>query len=142
MNAWPQCELLQVSPLYRSEPQGLKDQPWFSNQVTALALGDTWTPHKLLQGLLALERELGRTRGPNAPRFGPRVIDLDLLLFGNVMLEEQGLMLPHPRMRERAFVLVPLYDIAPDLMFPDGGSLQEALAALHCEVRGDAIFQE
>lgn len=142
MSGWPECDLLHVSPLYRSEPQGFKDQPWFSNQVAALALGEEWTPHRLLQELLRLERELGRTREPDAPRFGPRVIDLDVLLYGNLVLQEADLEVPHPRMRDRAFVLAPLQDIAPDLVFPDGGSLREALAGVSYEVRGDMIFQK
>lgn len=74
-------------------------------------------------------------------RFGPRVIDLDLLLFGDQALATPALTLPHPRMRERAFVLRPLWDLAPDLAFPDGESLARALAKLEYRMEGEAIFQ-
>lgn len=104
----------------------------------------TVTAPGLLDALLGIELELGRDRGAGqgAPkRFGPRVIDLDLLLFGDLVLDDERLTLPHPRMRRRAFVLVPLAELAPDLRFPDGQPISEALAALDYAVEGDTIRQ-
>jgi 2-amino-4-hydroxy-6-hydroxymethyldihydropteridine diphosphokinase len=97
----------------------------------------------LLAALEEIEAAMGRVR-PRAgegERFGPRVIDLDVLLFGNEVIDSGPLILPHPRMRERAFVLVPLADLAPDLAFPDGRTLREVLGGLDYRVEGDRIFQ-
>lgn len=96
----------------------------------------------LLAALSDIERAMGRKRGAGeGERFGPRVIDLDVLLFGNEAIRSGPLILPHPRMRERAFVLVPLADLAPDLAFPDGGTVREALNRLDYRVQGDRIYQ-
>jgi len=140
--ALPGCRLLRTSRVYRTEPQGYKEQPWFHNQVLALEPGPSWTPEALLQALLSLEQKLGRQRNDQAPRYGPRVVDLDLLLFGDREMQTQGLTLPHPRMRERAFVLVPLAEIAPDLVFPDGLGVQAARDAISHSVTEDTISQE
>lgn len=101
-------------------------------------------PLDLLDALLAIEIALGRDRstGPSAPeRFGPRVIDLDVLLFGNEVVQSKRLEVPHPRMKSRAFVLVPLAEIASDLVFPDGSTIGQALGALEYEVDGEEIRQ-
>lgn len=127
------------SPVYRTEPQGNRDQPWFHNQVVALECGTEYSAFDLLAGLLALETRLGRQR--TADRFGPRRIDLDLLLFGNETCESERLTLPHPRMFERAFVLIPLRDIAPDLVFPDGSDIQQRLDALDFHAQGCTVHQ-
>jgi 2-amino-4-hydroxy-6-hydroxymethyldihydropteridine diphosphokinase len=82
---------------------------------------------ELLERLLALERELGRDR--TGPRYGPRTIDLDLLLYGDEELEEPGLVVPHPRLAERRFVLEPLVELDPDLSLPDGRRLRDLLRA-------------
>ena len=82
---------------------------------------------------------MGRTRGEPD---GPRVMDIDLLLFGDRVMQGGYLTLPHPRMRERAFVLVPLFEIAPDLVFPDGVALRQALAQVRHRVEGNRIWQE
>jgi 2-amino-4-hydroxy-6-hydroxymethyldihydropteridine diphosphokinase len=95
-----------ASSLYRSAPWGRTDQPWFLNGVVAVETDRS--PRELLDALLAIERRLGRTAGE---RWGPRVIDLDLLLYDDVTIEEAGLHVPHPRMRERGFVLVPLAEL-------------------------------
>ncbi len=101
------------SPVYETPPWGLADQPDFLNMVL---LGETrLSPHKLLSHLKQLETALGRT--PSV-RYGPRLIDIDILFFGDVVLDTPGLVLPHPRLHERAFVLVPLADLAPDLVHP------------------------
>lgn len=103
---------------------------------TGLEALDLWA------ALADIEQALGRRRGAGeGERFGPRVLDLDLLLFGREVREEGPLILPHPRMRERAFVLVPLADLAPGLAFPDGERLAACLAGLDFRLDGDRIFQ-
>ena len=138
--ALPGVRLLAVSPVYRTEPQGNKNQPWFHNQVAHLACGPQWSAPALLDALLAVEAALGRQRRGEARR-GPRRIDLDLLLFGTELCKNERLCLPHPRMFERAFVLVPLQNIAPELVLPDGRSLQRCLAALSYRLQADCIYQ-
>lgn len=113
-----------VSSLYRTPPWGVTDQPDFLNAVAAV---DTrLSARQLLDLCLEVERGLKRVRGE---RWGPRVIDIDILLFGDERVDEEGLQLPHPRMTGRAFVLVPLAEIAPDLRI-GGKSAVEHLAAL------------
>lgn len=117
-----------LSQVYRTEPQGYADQPWFSNQVAELNCPATMQPEDLLELLLGIERKMGRVRSTDpALRFGPRVIDLDILLFGQEVHQDKTLTLPHPRMHERAFVLVPLLELAPDLHLPCGKSLKQCL---------------
>ena len=128
-----------VSSLYQTEPQGLRDQPFFVNQAARLFCDAGFTPLAVLESLQGIENALGRER--SGPRFGPRVIDLDLLLFGNVILEDPRLILPHPRMLERAFVLVPLAELAPDLFLPQGMTVREALARIAYRMEGRVIFQ-
>jgi 2-amino-4-hydroxy-6-hydroxymethyldihydropteridine diphosphokinase len=118
----PQTRLLRRSSLYRNPPEGGAAQPEYVNAVamveTALA------PRALLAELLAIERAHGRVRAfPGAPR----TLDLDLVLYGDLVLEEPGLVIPHPRMRERAFVLVPLAEIAPGAVVPGAGPVAELL---------------
>lgn len=97
----------------------------------ALVLGESWSPGRLLKALLAIETLLGRVRDPLRP-YGPRAIDCDIVLYGDARVDEPGLVIPHPRLRQRAFVLVPLADIAPDAPIPDGqgGSVAQALAEM------------
>ena len=102
-----------VSPVYETAPWGYTAQPLFLNAVVT-GLTDR-SPHDLLQALQALERRLGRR--PTF-RYGPRVIDLDILFYGTRVLDTPDLVIPHPRLHERAFVLVPLCDLAPDLLHP------------------------
>jgi 2-amino-4-hydroxy-6-hydroxymethyldihydropteridine diphosphokinase len=129
-----------MSAVYETEPQGLRDQPWFVNQVVRLAADPViWSPEGVLSTLQAVEAQMGRTRGEPD---GPRVMDIDLLLFGDRVMQGGYLTLPHPRMRERAFVLVPLFEIAPDLVFPDGVALRQALAQVRHRVEGNRIWQE
>jgi 2-amino-4-hydroxy-6-hydroxymethyldihydropteridine diphosphokinase len=137
----PGCRAGKSSSLYRTEPQGYRDQPFFLNQVQEALCGPDITPLDLLERLLELEAALGRDRG-GSHRFGPRCIDLDLLLFGNERMTTKRLVLPHPRMLERAFVLVPLAEIAPDLILPQGGSVREALACVPHVLDGDIIYQK
>ena len=115
-----------MSQVRETEPVGLLDQPRFLN--AAARLGTTLTARQLLDELLAVERELGRTRA--GPRWGPRTIDLDLLLYGGETIDEPGLTVPHPRMHERRFVLEPLADLDPSLVIPGRASLASLLAGL------------
>lgn len=98
------------SSLYSTEPVGFAEQPRFVNAVVELKTA--LEPRKLLDGLLRIEREFGRDRAHGFQN-GPRTLDLDILLFGDLKINEPGLLIPHPRLAERAFVLVPLNEIAP-----------------------------
>jgi 2-amino-4-hydroxy-6-hydroxymethyldihydropteridine diphosphokinase len=109
----PRNRLVQCAPFYRTEPVGKKNQDWFINGV--IALETSMPPQDLLHFLLTVEKSMGRLR---RERWGPRIIDLDLLFYGNVISEDEELRIPHPRLHERRFVLVPLKDIAPDLEHP------------------------
>ncbi len=124
--ARPGVELVAVSQLRETAPWGYTDQPAFLNGAAALdtSLGAT----ELLAVLLMVERELGRTR--TGPRYGPRTIDLDLLLYGTQLVDEPGLTVPHPRLHERAFALEPLLDLDRDLVVPGRGRVADLLAAL------------
>jgi 2-amino-4-hydroxy-6-hydroxymethyldihydropteridine diphosphokinase len=102
-----------VSALYETEPVGVRDQPWFLNCVVAVET--EMTPRELLNLALAIERAMGRQRTREK---GPRTIDIDVLLYGNRMVDEPGLKIPHPAMHERRFVLEPLAEIAPGVMHP------------------------
>lgn len=126
LEALPATRLLAASPAYWTAPWGLTDQPEFLNAVVCVQTDQG--PIELLRDLLALELGLGRAR--TGPRWGPREIDLDLLLFDDRVLDSAELTLPHPRMHQRAFVLVPLADLAPDLHVPDRGKVSELLASL------------
>jgi 2-amino-4-hydroxy-6-hydroxymethyldihydropteridine diphosphokinase len=119
----PDTRLARVSSLYRSAPVGYLDQPDFTNAVaqieTALA------PRALLDQLLAIERRYGRVRDfANAPR----TLDLDIILYGECIVQEPGLTIPHPRAHERAFVLVPLAEITQDAVIPGRGGVRELVA--------------
>ena len=106
------------SSLYSTEPVGCAEQPWFVNAVVALETA--LEAHELLESLLAIEREFGRERSAGLVN-GPRTLDLDILLFGNVRISELGLEIPHPRLAERTFVLIPLCEIAPRNLDAGGG---------------------
>ena len=123
--AHPSIQIIQASSLYETEPVGYQEQGWFLNQV--MEMETTLTPEELLFFTQGIENELGRKR---LIRWGPRVIDLDILLYGNSVINTPDLIIPHPRMYVRQFVLVPLGEIAPDLLHPDGSSTQEHLDAL------------
>jgi len=114
--------VLAVSSFRETEPVGKVDQPNFVN--AAAALETSLEARELLDRLLEVERGLGRDRGAEE-RWGPRTIDLDLLLFGEETIAEPGLTVPHPRLAERAFVLEPLLELDPDLTLPDGRRLRD-----------------
>lgn len=130
LEAIPGCRVRAVSRLYRTRAWGRLDQPDFVN--AAAVLETTLAPRALLEALLATERRAGRERGGEqaAQRWGPRVLDLDLLLYGERVLDEPGLRIPHPHLHERAFALVPLAEIAADAPFPGHGSVGDALRAV------------
>jgi 2-amino-4-hydroxy-6-hydroxymethyldihydropteridine diphosphokinase len=118
-----------LSPIAETEPWGYADQPRFLNAVAELEtdLG----PRALLDRLLAIEHELGRVR--EGPRYGPRTIDLDLLLYGDEAIDEPGLTVPHPRLAERLFVLDPLFALDPGLFVPGKGPVEALIRGLQSE---------
>ena len=125
----PGVKFLGVSSLYRTQPMGPIAQPPFVNAVFSLEYG--MSPQDLLALLLSVEEKMGRIR---RERWGPRVIDLDLLFFDEAIISEQGLEVPHPRLHERRFVLTPLVEIAPDVVHPIlKKSAFDLLAALPAE---------
>jgi 2-amino-4-hydroxy-6-hydroxymethyldihydropteridine diphosphokinase len=120
LDATTGVRVVAVSSFVETEPVGYLDQPRFLN--AAAAVETELDARGLLDALLSVERELGRTR--DGPRYGPRTIDLDLLLFGDERLDEQGLTVPHPRLHERQFVLDPLAELDPELAVPGVGPLE------------------
>ena len=124
LQALPDSRFIGCSSLYASDPLGPADQPRYVNAVAAL---DTrLEPHALLDQLQRIELEQGRQR--KAERWGPRTLDLDILLFGERMLHDERLTVPHYHMHARAFVLYPLAELAPGLQLPDGRALTDLLA--------------
>lgn len=127
------------SSLYSTAPVGFANQPRFVNAVVALET--ELSPRELLGALLNLELHFGRNRSAS-PANGPRTLDLDLLFYGDLVLCESGLEVPHPRIAERAFVLMPLNEIAPELRDPRSQkSVAELFAALDCGSAQDAVVK-
>jgi 2-amino-4-hydroxy-6-hydroxymethyldihydropteridine diphosphokinase len=124
--ALPQTEVTARSRVYRTPPWGVTDQPDFLNAVVALETA--LEPHDLLDALLAIERAAGRQR--NGERWGPRTLDLDLLHVADQTVNDDRLTLPHPHIADRAFVLLPLHDVAPDLAIPGQGSVASLLRSV------------
>jgi len=124
--AEPGIEIVAVSSQRETDPVGYADQPRFLN--AAAAIETELAARDLLDRLLAVERSLGRTR--DGPRFGPRTIDLDLLVYGEERIDEPGLEVPHPRLHERRFALEPLHELDPGLVVPGRGPVGELLAGL------------
>ncbi|HET9835534.1 MAG TPA: 2-amino-4-hydroxy-6-hydroxymethyldihydropteridine diphosphokinase [Rhodanobacteraceae bacterium] len=120
----PETKLLARSRLYRSAPWGVVEQPEFVNAVAEMET--SLAPRALLEALLGIERAAGRDR--SGAHWGPRVLDLDLLLYDDIVLDEPGLSLPHPHLHERIFVLLPLADLVPDFEVPGRGRVRELLA--------------
>jgi 2-amino-4-hydroxy-6-hydroxymethyldihydropteridine diphosphokinase len=123
--------LLRVSSLYETEPMGFHDQPWFLNQVAEFET--QLSPPQLLQRIRAVEKALGRKREVVN---GPRTVDIDILLFAGITMKTAELTIPHPRYRERRFVLEPLLELNPTLQDPETG---QPLAAMLEAVRGQAV---
>ncbi len=122
----PQVSLLRASSIYETEPWGYRDQPAFLNQV--LEARTDLPPEALLRHLKRIERKLGRR--PTF-RYGPRLVDLDILFYGDLVINLLGLLIPHPQLADRAFVLVPLAELAPTLRHPISGlTIQEMLTKI------------
>ncbi|HBT20661.1 MAG TPA: 2-amino-4-hydroxy-6-hydroxymethyldihydropteridine diphosphokinase [Peptococcaceae bacterium] len=127
--------LERTSSIYETRPVGgPQGQPWFLNMVVQVKT--YLKPHDLLRELKAIEKEMGRKPGV---RFGPREIDLDILLFDSVTIKTDQLEIPHPRLKERAFVLVPLLEICPAARLPDGTLLKGVLEKLNPSLE-DVVF--
>lgn len=121
--ALPQTAVTARSRIYRTPPWGVTDQPDFLNAVVALETA--LEPHDLLDALLAIERAAGRQR--NGERWGPRTLDLDVLHVAGRAINDERLTLPHPHIADRAFVLLPLHDVAPELEIPGRGRVADLL---------------
>lgn len=131
MNSIAQTTVTGCSPVYRSAPVGYTDQPDFVNAVCELQTSLSATD--MLKQLQKIEQHQGRVR-ESGQRYGPRTLDLDLLLYGQQQINEPGLIVPHPRLHQRAFVLYPLSDLEPDLQIPGHGSLAELKAGCSDQV--------
>ena len=121
-----EIDVVAVSSFRETDPVGYLDQPRFLN--AAAVVETSLAPSALLATLLEVERELGRVR--EGPRYGPRTVDLDLLLMDDLVLDEPGLELPHPRLHERVFALEPLAELDPGLVIPGRGPVRQLLLAL------------
>ena len=129
INDLPETELSMVSSLYETAPVGRTDQPLFVNAVARVST--LLSPHDFLARLHAIEAQHGRKRSSaSAEKNAPRTLDLDILLFDRLEINDPGLTIPHPRMHERAFVLVPLTEIAPLIVIPGKGAAKDLLEAL------------
>lgn len=124
----PGIDVVAVSALIDTEPVGVVDQPRFLNGVAAV--DTTLAARDLLARLLEVERRFGRQREGAVPQ-GPRTLDLDLLLYGDLQIDEPGLVVPHPRLHEREFVLGPLVELAPGLKVPGKGRVETLRARVH-----------
>jgi 2-amino-4-hydroxy-6-hydroxymethyldihydropteridine diphosphokinase len=122
LNHLPESKMLQASSCYQSPPLGPSDQPDFINRVVALET--PLEPEPLLDSLQAIEQTMGRVR---TVRWGPRTIDLDILLYGNQVIQSQRLTIPHAGLKDRAFFLYPLAEIAPELILPNGEKIVDLL---------------
>lgn len=116
--------LLQTSAVYRTAPWGHTEQPAFLNQVVCLETA--LKPRELMERLLQIEKRMGRKR---TEHMGPRIIDLDILFYGQKIIRESGLEIPHPRLEKRNFVLLPMLELAPDWVHPQSGLTIRELAA-------------
>jgi 2-amino-4-hydroxy-6-hydroxymethyldihydropteridine diphosphokinase len=137
LGAATNIQVTRASRVYRTQPQDWTDQPWFWNQV--LEVRTSLSPLELLDVTQSLEQELGRRR--DGRRYGPRTIDIDILLLGSLTLQDPRLTVPHPRLTQRAFVLIPLVEIAPACVLPDGTSVTQALSQLVYTCIGGCIWQ-
>lgn len=133
-------KIARFSSIYETEPQDHAAQPWFLNQVLALDVSRDWQAPEFLKNLLNLETSLGRIRNPGL-RYGPRLVDIDLLWFNNETTTLESCILPHPRMTKRAFVLIPLAEINPGLEI-NGGRPEYWLRFLDWTLEGKKIYQK
>ena len=123
--AMQDTSILKVSKIYQSEPQEVEAQPDFYNQVVKIKT--KLTPKALLRAIHEIEDEQGRVR---EECYGPRTLDIDILLYGDLLLETEDLMIPHPKLEQRLFFLKPLHEVAPFLFTPDGISIRELMEAI------------
>lgn len=121
------CEIVKRSPLYKTEPVGFKDQSWFVNCVVEVCT--RLAPYELIHFLKGIEKSMGRAK---AIKYGPRLIDLDILYYDDLILKEKNLAIPHLRMHKRLFVLAPLMDISPDFTHP---RLKKSIKALIADLK-------
>lgn len=140
LSALDDARVVLASPIYVTEPWGDAAQPRYLNQVVGVDLGASWTPEGLLEAALAIETAEGRVRDPQR-RFGPRTLDVDILLYGETRCSRPDLIVPHPRLRERAFMLVPLADIAPEAVIADahGGTVAQALQRIADQISQNCV---
>ena len=125
----PESRIVAVSSFYRTPPLGPQDQPDYLN--AAVVLETALPPETLLDNTQRIELQQGRVR--KAERWGPRTLDLDIMLFGHEVIRTERLTIPHYDMKNRGFMLWPLFEVAPDLTFPDGMSLKAILESLNAE---------
>ena len=131
-------KMVRGSGIYETQPQDIAGQPWFCNQVILLDVRKFWTPWSLLALLKDIEIRMGRTRTKCK---GPRIIDLDILTYGNMIIDRDGLQIPHASMKKRAFVVVPMMDICPEYIFPNGESLRNVSDKLEFRLEQNRIYQ-
>lgn len=127
-----------VSPVFWTEPQGMRNQDWFANCVARLRVDDRFSPEDLLDAVAGVETGMGRVR---TTHWGPRIIDIDILLLGDLEWSAPRLQIPHPRMFDRAFVLVPLMQLAPNILIR-GLCPSQWLSRLRYSVEENRILQE
>lgn len=120
------CEILKISSLYETEPVGYADQEWFLNCV--VKVNTSMNPEELLEFLLSIEKDLGRAK---TIKNGPRTIDLDILFYGDKIINKNNLIVPHPRLHERLFALEPLMEISPELVHP---VLKKSIKEIHSNI--------
>lgn len=128
LQALPKSKDARCSPLYHSPPMGPQEQPDYVNAVVRMVT--RLAPHLLLREMQAIERAQGRVRGV---RWGPRTLDIDLLVYGDLVLDTSDLQVPHPGITQRAFVLFPLFDISPDLNIPGLGKVSELIRCVNAK---------
>jgi 2-amino-4-hydroxy-6-hydroxymethyldihydropteridine diphosphokinase len=124
----PGITVLEISSIYETEPVGYKDQEWFANAV--IKIETDLEPHDLLAECMRIEKQLGRDRSTEE-RWGPRTLDLDILFYDDRIIAEEDLRIPHPRMHERAYALVPMLELDPDFVHP---ILGKTVVDLHNEL--------
>ena len=127
-------KIISKSSFYQTAPIGNIEQNWFIN--SAIKIDTQLTPRELLSALLSIESEMGRIR---KEKWGPRLIDLDLLFYDNIILNQKGITLPHPEIQKRKFVLIPLHEIAEDLIHP---TLKKTIKTLLKESPDDAVVKK
>ena len=132
----PQVKILDCSPVYQTKPWGYLDQPDFLNQV--IVVETSLTPRELLEYIKDIEKKIGRE--PSF-RFGPRIVNIDILFYGDRIIQEEDLVIPHPHIKDRAFVLIPLANIDPDLNYPGTDSSNSDLLVF-VDQAGVDLYQE